>query len=138
MGEDVPTHSKGISPKVNVREQVKFELAYFDATAKHFNHYVTGSLISESLVSFPRLLLGVGLTLLQRYNRCIQQPQPPVMKGWTPKLVSHRWIQFNVIPRTKFFFFREGVLPLCIGVFVAQSTRPSRMNQTIMIKRLRL
>ena len=32
---------KGISLKVNVIEQLEFELGYFDFTDQHFNHYTT-------------------------------------------------------------------------------------------------
>ena len=36
MGD--PTFLRGIRPKVTVIAQLKFELASFEATVKHFNH----------------------------------------------------------------------------------------------------
>ena len=35
---------KGISPKVNVKAQLEFELAYLKAIIKHFSHYTTCTL----------------------------------------------------------------------------------------------
>ena len=32
---------KGISPKVNVKAQLEFELAYFETAVQHFNYYIT-------------------------------------------------------------------------------------------------
>ena len=35
------TFPKGICPKVNVRAQVEFELAYYDFSVQRCNHYTT-------------------------------------------------------------------------------------------------
>ena len=34
---------KGISSEVNVKAQLEFELAYFNVTVQHVNHYITGT-----------------------------------------------------------------------------------------------
>ena len=41
--EDTGVHSfpKGICPKVNVIARLEYELAYYDSTVHHFNHYTT-------------------------------------------------------------------------------------------------
>ena len=35
------TFPKGICPKVNIIVQLEYELAYYDSTVHHFNHYTT-------------------------------------------------------------------------------------------------
>ena len=47
-GIKVSSFPKGISPKVNIIVQLEFELAYFEATVRHFSHYTLGT----SLCSF--------------------------------------------------------------------------------------
>ena len=44
-GRDKEDHifSKDISPKVNVIEEVEFEIAYYDVLVKYVNHYTTGT-----------------------------------------------------------------------------------------------
>ena len=39
--KEVHTFTKGICPKLNVKERLKFELANYDSTVHHFNHYTT-------------------------------------------------------------------------------------------------
>ena len=43
---------KGICPKMNVMEQLEFELAYNNVIVKHFNHYstVTPSELKKSVI----------------------------------------------------------------------------------------
>ena len=43
----VHTFSKGISPKVTVKERMEFEPIYFVDNHQHVNHYATGSSIAR-------------------------------------------------------------------------------------------
>ena len=48
----VLTFLKDITLKVNVIVQPEFEVVYYDATVKHFRHYVTGTPFSPVVVLF--------------------------------------------------------------------------------------
>ena len=41
---------KSINPKVNVIAWLEFELAYYDVTVQHFNHYTTGNPLDITII----------------------------------------------------------------------------------------
>ena len=52
----VHTFPKAIYLKVNVIEQLKFELACYDSAVKHFNHYTTRTLSNTSMLESNYIL----------------------------------------------------------------------------------
>ena len=52
--KEVLSYPTGISPKINIAMRLEFELAYFEASVQHFNHYATETL-SLFLIVFKQM-----------------------------------------------------------------------------------